>query len=119
MGFMVIERVAHGWDLARATEQKPSFSATLTEATLELAHNYNDETIRVPGMLGSVVEAAPAGPPRAVIAVLHAWWGLTPVITRVCDDLADLGYVSVAPDLYRGEVAATAEEAAALRARKR
>ncbi len=55
----------------------------------------------------------------APVLVLHAWWGLTPVITRVCDDLADLGYVSVAPDLYRGEVAATAEEAAALRARKR
>ena len=63
--------------------------------------------------------AAPAGRPRAVIAVLHAWWGLTPVITGVCDDLADLGYVAVAPDLYRGDVAATAEEAGALRARKR
>lgn len=54
-----------------------------------------------------------------MIAVLHAWWGLTPVITGVCDDLAELGYVAVAPDLYRGDVAATTEEAAALRARKR
>lgn len=63
--------------------------------------------------------AAPAGPPHAVIAVLHAWWGLTPVITGVCDDLADLGYLAVAPDLYGGDVAATADEAAALRARKR
>ena len=63
--------------------------------------------------------AAPSGSARAVIAVLHAWWGLTPVITRVCDDLAALGYVAVAPDLYAGAVATTAEEAAALRARKR
>ena len=57
--------------------------------------------------------AAPAGSPRAAIAVLHAWWGLTPVITGVCDDLAELGYVAVAPDLYRGVVATSAQEAAA------
>jgi carboxymethylenebutenolidase len=53
------------------------------------------------------------------VAVLHAWWGLTDVVTDVCDDLAELGYVAVAPDLYAGELAATAEEAAVLRARKR
>jgi carboxymethylenebutenolidase len=63
--------------------------------------------------------AAPAGPARATIAVLHPWWGLTDVVTGVCDDLAELGYVAVAPDLYAGEVATTAEEAAALRARRR
>lgn len=71
------------------------------------------------GDTGSGYLAAPVSRPRAVIAVLHAWWGLTPVITGVCDDLADLGYVAVAPDLYRGETATTADEAAALRARKR
>lgn len=63
--------------------------------------------------------AAPEGQARATIAILHAWWGLNDVVTGVCDDLADLGYVAVAPDLYGGEVATTAEEAAGLRARKR
>lgn len=63
--------------------------------------------------------AAPAGAARATIAVLHAWWGLTDVVAGVCDDLARLGYVAVAPDLYAGELATTAEEAAVLRARKR
>ncbi len=63
--------------------------------------------------------AAPAGPARATIVVLHAWWGLTDVVTGVCDDLAELGYVAVAPDLYAGKLAATPVEAAALRARKR
>lgn len=63
--------------------------------------------------------AAPAGLPRATIAVLHAWWGLTPVVTGVCDDLARLGYVAVAPDLCGGEVASSAEEASVLRARRR
>ncbi|HYN31981.1 MAG TPA: dienelactone hydrolase family protein, partial [Ilumatobacteraceae bacterium] len=60
--------------------------------------------------------AVPAGPARATIAVLHAWWGLTDVVTGVCDDLAELGYVAVAPDLYAGDLAATPAEAAALRA---
>lgn len=63
--------------------------------------------------------AAPAGTARATVVVLHPWWGLTEVVTGVCDDLAELGYVAVAPDLYGGELASTAEEAAALRARKR
>lgn len=63
--------------------------------------------------------AAPINGARATIAVLHAWWGLTEVITGVCDDLAELGYVAAAPDLYGGAMASTPEEAAALRARKR
>ncbi len=58
--------------------------------------------------------AAPLGPARATVVVLHAWWGLTDVVTGVCDDLAELGYVAVAPDLYAGKLAATPEETAAL-----
>ena len=56
---------------------------------------------------------------RAAIVVLHPWWGLTPVITGVCDDLAELGYAAVAPDLYHGALADTPDEARRLRARRR
>ena len=35
------------------------------------------------------------------VLVLHAWWGLTPVFTAVCDGLAAAGYVALAPSLYR------------------
>jgi carboxymethylenebutenolidase len=68
---------------------------------------------------GAAYVAAPAGQARATIAVLHAWLGLTPVVIGVCDDLAGLGYVAVAPELYGGEVASNAQEASALRARRR
>lgn len=63
--------------------------------------------------------ALPTAPARAVILVLHPWWGLTPVITGVCDDLADLGYIAVAPDLYYGEIAETPDQATELRSRRR
>lgn len=45
------------------------------------------------------------------IVVLHAWWGLTDVFKRVCDRLAQQGFVAVAPDLYGGPTATTIEEA--------
>ncbi len=63
--------------------------------------------------------AAPTSGARAIIVVLHPWWGLTPVMTGVCDDLSALGYVAVAPDLYGGRLADTPEEARALRGRRR
>ena len=41
------------------------------------------------------------------VLVLHAWWGLTPVFTDVCDRLAAAGFVALAPSLYAGDATAT------------
>lgn len=41
------------------------------------------------------------------ILVLHAWWGLTPDFTAVCDRLAENGFVALAPELYLGGATAT------------
>jgi len=57
--------------------------------------------------------AAPSGGGPGVL-VLHAWWGLTPVFTRLCDRLAEAGFVALAPDLYQGRTANTIDEAKAL-----
>ena len=40
------------------------------------------------------------------VVVLHEWWGLVPQIEDVCDRLAAMGYMALAPDLYRGATAA-------------
>jgi carboxymethylenebutenolidase len=37
------------------------------------------------------------------VLVIQEWWGLVPQIKRVCDRLADEGFVALAPDLYRGD----------------
>jgi carboxymethylenebutenolidase len=50
------------------------------------------------------------------VLVLHAWWGLTPDFTDVCDRLAAAGLIALAPQLYPGgATAATIPEAEALR----
>ncbi len=48
------------------------------------------------------------------VIVLHAWWGLNAFFQRVCDRLAEQGFVVLAPDLYGGKLAATVEEATGL-----
>ncbi len=47
------------------------------------------------------------------ILVLHAWWGLKPFFTQVCDRLAGQGFTALAPDLFQGRTANTVEEAEA------
>lgn len=60
----------------------------------------------VPGFLA--LPLAGSGPG---VLVLHAWWGLNDTIKAVCMRLAEAGFVAFAPDLYRGETAATVADA--------
>lgn len=45
------------------------------------------------------------------VVVLHSWWGLNEFFKKVCDRLAQQGFVVAAPDLYNGAVATTLEDA--------
>lgn len=52
---------------------------------------------------------AGAGTPGLVL--IQEWWGLNPHICEVADRLAAAGFTTLAPDLYRGRVASSADEA--------
>ncbi len=48
------------------------------------------------------------------VALIHDWWGIRPVERRLAQSLAQMGYYVIAPDLFDGETAETAQEAMAL-----
>ena len=49
--------------------------------------------------------------PFPALVVIHEWWGLNDWVKQQASDLADQGYVTLAIDLYRGQVATTPDEA--------
>ena len=68
-----------------------------------------------PASAGSAYVVAPTSGHGPGVLVLHAWWGLTPFFRKVCDDLADEGFVALAPDLHGDDrTADTPDEAQAL-----
>jgi carboxymethylenebutenolidase len=48
---------------------------------------------------------------RAGVVVLHAWWGLNDDVIAYADRLVDAGFAVLAPDMFRGQVATTREDA--------
>lgn len=55
--------------------------------------------------------AVPAQTPAPGVIVLHAWWGLNDFFKNLCDRLAAEGFVAFAPDMNKGKVAHTVDEA--------
>lgn len=55
-----------------------------------------------------------AGALKTGVVVLHPWWGLNDDVIAYADRLASAGFKVVAPDLARGQLASTIEEATAL-----
>lgn len=45
------------------------------------------------------------------VALIHDWWGITPIIRRIAHHFAQSGYYVIVPDLFDGKVATTPQEA--------
>ncbi len=54
---------------------------------------------------------ADAGTGRPGVVVIQEWWGLNDHISSIADRYAAAGFSALAPDLYRGRVASTPDEA--------
>src|SRR5467141_1453315 len=52
--------------------------------------------------------------PKAAVVLIQEYWGINDHIRDIASRYANEGYICVAPDLYRGRVAADAKEASAL-----
>jgi carboxymethylenebutenolidase len=48
------------------------------------------------------------------VALVHDWWGITPLVRRMANLFAQTGYYVIVPDLFDGKVAATPQEAMGL-----
>ncbi len=48
------------------------------------------------------------------VVVIQEWWGLNDQIKEVCDAYAQAGFVTLAPDLYRGKLTTEPDEAGKL-----
>lgn len=66
------------------------------------------ETANGPTSAYTAISGKPSG--KAVL-VIHEWWGLNDHIKDITTRYADEGFVAIAPDLYRGKLAANASEA--------
>ena len=78
-----------------------AFSATAKDVT----YKSGDETVK-----GVLYIPEGKGPFPALVAI-HEWWGLNDWVKEQASKLADQGYVTLAIDLYRGNVATTPEQA--------
>src|SRR5215204_7686145 len=59
----------------------------------------------------SAYVALPDGAPRKAVVVIQEWWGLNDHIKDIANRYAGEGFIAIAPDLYRGKVAANPDEA--------
>ncbi len=55
--------------------------------------------------------ATPENPGQKAVIVIQEWWGLNDHIKDITDRYAAEGFIAIAPDLYRGRIAANSEEA--------
>ena len=78
------------------------------------AAGLQDVAIDVPGHgQAKAALALPAAESAPAVMLIHEWWGLNDQIKTVAAELAQLGYVALAIDLFDGKVATTPDAARA------
>ena len=71
----------------------------------QVSYRSGDETVQ------AVLYTPKGEGPFPALVVIHEWWGLNDWVKQQASKFADEGYVALAIDLYRGQVATTADQA--------
>jgi carboxymethylenebutenolidase len=79
--------------------------STFAAESKTVSYKSGDETVQ-----GILYTPSGKGPFPGLI-VIHEWWGLNDWVKDQASKFGDQGYVALAVDLYRGEVAKTSDEA--------
>jgi carboxymethylenebutenolidase len=99
------------FSLACHAQQHDHGAATATAAAPAPAKAHAGTAVKF-GEGASGYLATPAGAAKKpAIIVIQEWWGLNDWVKDQADRYASQGYVALAPDLYRGQVATTQEVA--------
>ncbi len=91
-------------------------AAVLADPLLARAAAQTLQTVAITTQGGRSVSGAlavPAKTPAPAVLLIHEWWGLNDQVKSVAAELARVGYLALALDLYRGRVATTREDARA------
>lgn len=71
----------------------------------QVSYKSGDETVQ------AVLYTPKGEGPFPALVVIHEWWGLNDWVKQQASKFADEGYVALAIDLYRGQVATTPDQA--------
>jgi carboxymethylenebutenolidase len=82
-----------------------STSSLFAATSKTVSYKSGDETVQ------AVLYTPEGKGPLPGIIVIHEWWGLNDWVKEQAAKISDLGYVTLAIDLYRGKVGTTPEEA--------
>lgn len=93
--------------LAAAVDLPPAHAAAAAASPVDVSYASGPETVHA---LLYKSAADQAGKHPAII-VIHEWWGLNDWVKEQAADLAAHGYIALAIDLYRGQVATDADTA--------
>jgi carboxymethylenebutenolidase len=96
---LIAQAHVHDGGVLDANAPKPAGSMTKLKAGSETSDAY---------------VAKPQGKPQGALLVIHEWWGLNDWVKHQADLLAKEGYLALAVDLYKGQVATDPKQAAAL-----
>lgn len=90
-------------------------SSALAQSTAKPSHMITKNiTFKSGDETGSGVLFVPATKGNGklpAIVVIQEWWGLNDWVKQQAEELASQGYITLAPDLYRGKIAKTRDEA--------